>query len=140
MSRDRGCVEIEIVPAFSGASDWLCFRIYACDADLGRGYDNEGGVQDVSGSGLITITTHTFVLHPPSLPRRGSADSRWTDRNNAGHRHNRRCLSSVRKWRQNVQNATRRCTSVSVLQVMFEMEQTLNYLSAACRLCKLVFI
>lgn len=38
----------------------------------------------MSGSLLITITTDAFVFHPPSLPRRGTPDSRWKDVQNSG--------------------------------------------------------
>lgn len=38
----------------------------------------------MSGSLLITITTDTFVLHPPSPPRRGAAGSQWIDTQNSG--------------------------------------------------------
>lgn len=60
-----------------------CVAGYVCDAALGRGYDDEGGAEDVSGFLFITITTDTFVLHLPSLPRRRAIDSRWTDTQNS---------------------------------------------------------
>lgn len=139
MSRDSS-VLIALVSASSGAPDWLCFRICARDAALGRGYANEGGVQDVSGSLLITITTDTFVLHPPSLPRRGAADGRWTDTKSCGTPTQPR----VSLLSQKMASKCPKCDKTVYFGKFFtgsvEMEQKPNHLFAGWRLYQLLSV
>lgn len=110
----------DIVPAPVWAPDWLC---------CGRGVVRIMRV----GPRMWVVLSSSSPGPPPSSfillfflvvePQTVGGRTRRAP----GHRHNRRsCLCSAGKWRQNVQNATRRCISVSFLQVASKWTKALN--------------